>query len=80
MEWVEVTAKTVDEAKDLALDRLGIDAEDAEFEVLEEPRAGLFGRVRGEGASSRPSPTGSGPSEGSATGSTSEGGRIRNGS
>ena len=48
MEWVETTGKSLDEAKDAALDRLGIVAEDAEFEVLEEPRAGLFGRVRGE--------------------------------
>jgi spoIIIJ-associated protein len=30
------------------LDQLGVAAEDAEFEVLEEPRTGLFGRVRGE--------------------------------
>lgn len=48
MEWVETTGKTVDEAKDLALDQLGVDEQDAEFEVLEEPRSGLFGRVRGE--------------------------------
>ena len=48
MEWVETTAKTLDEAKDLALDRLGVAADDAEFEVLEEPRSGLFGRTRGE--------------------------------
>lgn len=48
MEWVETTAKTVDEAKDLALDRLGVDAVEAEFQVLEEPKAGLFGRMRGE--------------------------------
>jgi len=48
MEWVETTAKTVAEAKDLALDRLGVDEVDAEFEVLEEPRPGLFGRLRGE--------------------------------
>lgn len=48
MEWVETTAKTLDEAKELALDRLGVAADDAEFEILEEPRAGLFGRVRGE--------------------------------
>lgn len=48
MEWVETTAKTVEEAKELALDQLGVDAEDAEFEVLEEPRPGLFGRTRGE--------------------------------
>lgn len=48
MEWVETTAKTLEEAKDLALDRLGVAADEAEFEVLEEPRAGLFGRLRGE--------------------------------
>ena len=47
MEWVETTGKSLDEAKDEALDRLGIVAEDAEFEVLEEPRTGLFGRMRG---------------------------------
>ena len=60
MEWVETTGKTIDEAKDAALDQLGVDEQDAEFEVLEEPRAGLFGRVRrGEarGASARPGPT-----------------------
>jgi spoIIIJ-associated protein len=48
MEWVETTGKTVDEAKDLALDQLGVDEQDAEFEVVEEPRTGLFGRLRGE--------------------------------
>lgn len=48
MEWVETTAKTVAEAQDVALDRLGVAADEAEFEVLEEPKSGLFGRVRGE--------------------------------
>lgn len=48
MEWVETTGKTIEEAKDLALDQLGVDEQDAEFDVLEEPRTGLFGRVRGE--------------------------------
>lgn len=48
MEWVETTGRTVEEAKDAALDKLGIDENDAEFEVLEEPRLGLFGRVRSE--------------------------------
>lgn len=47
MEWVETTGTSVDEAKEAALDRLGVDAQDAEFEVLEEPRSGLFGRTRG---------------------------------
>jgi spoIIIJ-associated protein len=48
MEWVETTGKSLDQAMDLALDQLGVAADDAEFEVLEEPRTGLFGRVRGE--------------------------------
>ena len=48
MEWVETTGKTVEEAKERALDQLGVHHEDAEFEILEEPKAGLFGRVRGE--------------------------------
>lgn len=49
MEWVETTGKTVEEAKEAALDRLGVDEQDAEFEVIEEPRSGLFGRTRGVG-------------------------------
>ena len=48
MEWVEITAKTIEEAKDQALDRLGVDERDAEFEVIEEPRTGIFGRTKGE--------------------------------
>jgi spoIIIJ-associated protein len=48
MEWVEFTARTLEEAKDLALDRLGVAADDAEFEILSEPKPGLFGRLRGE--------------------------------
>jgi spoIIIJ-associated protein len=48
MEWVETTGKTIEEAKDAALDQLGVDEQDAEFEVVEEPRTGLFGRTRGE--------------------------------
>lgn len=48
MEWVETTGKSVDEAKDRALDQLGVGSDDAEFEVVEEPRSGLFGRMRGE--------------------------------
>lgn len=48
MEWVETTGRTVEEAKDAALDQLGVDEHDAEFEVLEEPKSGLFGRLRQE--------------------------------
>lgn len=48
MQWVETTARTVEEAKEAALDQLGVDEADAEFEVIEEPRPGLFGRIRGQ--------------------------------
>ena len=48
MEWVETTAKSLDDAKNAALDQLGVAADEAEFEVLEEPKPGLFGRTRGE--------------------------------
>lgn len=48
MEWVETTGTSVAEAKSVALDQLGIAEDDAEFEVVEEPKAGLFGRTRGE--------------------------------
>jgi len=48
MEWVEKTGRTVAEAKEQALDQLGVTERDAEVVVLEEPRTGLFGRVRGE--------------------------------
>ena len=48
MEWVETTAKTLDEAREAALDQLGVGFDDAEFDILEEPRPGLFGRMRGE--------------------------------
>ena len=48
MEWVETTGRTVEEAKDAALDQLGVDEQDAEFEVIDEPKTGLFGRVRSE--------------------------------
>jgi spoIIIJ-associated protein len=48
VEWVETTGRTVEEAKEYALDQLGVDEVDAEFEVLEEPKLGLFGRLRAE--------------------------------
>ena len=48
MEWVETTGRTIEEAKDAALDQLGVDEQDAEFEIVSEPKAGLFGRLRVE--------------------------------
>lgn len=48
MDWVETTGKSIDEATDRALAHLGVHRDDAEIEVIEEPKAGLFGRVRGE--------------------------------
>jgi len=48
VEWVETTGKTVAEALDAALDQLGVDEQEAEYEVLEEAQKGLFGRLRSE--------------------------------
>lgn len=48
MQWVETTGKTIDEAKENALTQLGIADDEAEFEIVEEPSTGLFGRTRGE--------------------------------
>ena len=48
MEWLEIRATTVESAKEQALVHLGVDESDAEFEVLSEPRMGLFGRVKQE--------------------------------
>lgn len=48
MEWVETTGRDIDEAKERALDELGVDADEAEFEIVEEAKAGLFGLVRKE--------------------------------
>lgn len=48
MEWVETTGRTVEEAKEAALDKLGVDKGDAEFEIVEEAKSGLFGRLRQE--------------------------------
>src|SRR5262245_66607877 len=44
MEWIEVQAKSVDEAIELALDRLGLVADELEYEVLDESKSGLFRR------------------------------------
>ncbi len=46
MEWLEIRAATLENAKEQALEHLGVDESDAEFEVLSEPKTGLFGRVK----------------------------------
>jgi spoIIIJ-associated protein len=48
MEWVESTGSSIDEAKERALDRLGVHGDDAEFEVVSDVKTGLFGRVKEE--------------------------------
>jgi spoIIIJ-associated protein len=48
VDWVEASGKSLVEAKESVLDLLGVAEDDAEFVVLSEPKAGLFGRVRGE--------------------------------
>lgn len=48
MEWVEVAGKTIEEATEQALDQLGVGPDDAEVHVVNEPKMGLFGRVRVE--------------------------------
>jgi spoIIIJ-associated protein len=48
VEWVEASGKSLTEAKEIVLDLLGVAEDDAEFVVLSEPKAGLFGRLRGE--------------------------------
>lgn len=45
MEWVETTGSSIELALDAALDELGVDEDEVEFEVLEQPKAGLFGRI-----------------------------------
>ena len=48
MDWVEASGKSLAEAKETVLDMLGVAEDDAEFVILSEPKAGLFGRLRGE--------------------------------
>ena len=48
MEWIETTGSTVDEAKDRALDRLGIAEDDMQFEIIEEGSSSLFRLKRKE--------------------------------
>jgi spoIIIJ-associated protein len=50
MEWVETTGRTLEEAVDAALDQLGVAEEDLEYQVLDEPKSGLLGRLGGRDA------------------------------
>jgi spoIIIJ-associated protein len=45
MEWIEVTGRTVDEAKERALDELGVHESELEFELIDEARSGFLGRI-----------------------------------
>lgn len=44
----EFKAKTVDEAKALAAADFGVSADDIDFEILEQPKKGIFGVLKGE--------------------------------
>ncbi len=46
MEWLEIPAPSVDMAKELALERLGVHESEVEIEILAEGKTGLFGRVK----------------------------------
>jgi spoIIIJ-associated protein len=48
MEWVETTGRTIEDALDAALDELGVDENDVEYEVMAKPRGGILGRFGGE--------------------------------
>jgi len=50
MEWVETTGPTVEAALDAALDELGVDEDEVEFEVIQAAKSGLFGRIGGNPA------------------------------
>lgn len=62
MDWVETTGKTIEEAQEAALDVLGVEFGEAQFEIIEEPRAGFLGmnrrdaRVRARVRPSTPKP------------------------
>jgi spoIIIJ-associated protein len=80
VEWVEVAGKTVEEATEQALDQLGVAVGDAEVIVVDEPKTGLFGRVRVEArVRARVRPVGARPrrerSRRSGGGRTSQGGQ-----
>jgi YidC/Oxa1 family membrane protein insertase len=56
MEWIEVQAKSLDEAVELALDRLGVVADELEYEVIDEPAPGCSAGSAGERIRARVKP------------------------
>ena len=48
MEWIETTGATLDEAKERALDRLGVAEDELEYEVLAEATRSMLGLRRTE--------------------------------
>ena len=50
MEWIVTTGKTVAEAVEAALDELGVDEADIEYEVVEEAKRGFLSRLGGGSA------------------------------
>ena len=72
MEWLEITAPSVESAKEKALVHLGVHESDAEFEVLSTERVGMFGRVKEEArVRARVIPTPVRPKEGRGRGHSS---------
>jgi spoIIIJ-associated protein len=48
MEWIQVTGRTLEDAVEQALDRLGVDESDLEFEIIEEAKSGFLGVGRSD--------------------------------
>ena len=48
MDWITTSGRTLHEAKSNALDQLGIVADEAEFDVVNDVEKGLFGRVKND--------------------------------
>jgi len=48
MDWITTSGGSLDEAKSHALDQLGIVADEAEFDVINDVEKGFFGRVKTE--------------------------------
>lgn len=74
MEWVETTGETLEEAKNIALDQLGVAEDEAEFEIIEEPRPDCSGAPEARpafGPAYGPPPRGARPSVATATAAVS---------